>query len=79
LRRIQVPTLVLHGDVDLLVHPSGGAATAAAIPGARLVTVAGMRHQIDAERSPELAGRIALHVKAATEIPEAIVNTPEQP
>lgn len=44
LRRITAPTLVIHGDVDRMVHPSGGRATAAAIPGARHVEIPGMRH-----------------------------------
>ncbi|QSQ27152.1 alpha/beta fold hydrolase [Pyxidicoccus parkwayensis] len=46
LRRITAPTLVIHGDTDLMVHPSGGHATAAAIPGARHVTIAGMGHYL---------------------------------
>jgi pimeloyl-ACP methyl ester carboxylesterase len=58
LRRIQAPTLVVHGDVDLMVDPSGGHATAAAIPNAKLVIVAGMRHQIDAVQTPELTKHI---------------------
>ena len=36
LRRVKVPTLVVHGLVDPLVKPSGGVATAKAVPGARL-------------------------------------------
>lgn len=46
LRRITAPTLVVHGDRDLLVHPSGGRATAAAIRGARHVEIAGMGHHL---------------------------------
>ncbi len=46
LGHIDVPTLVIHGDHDLMVHPSGGAATACAIPGARLETVVGMGHDL---------------------------------
>ncbi|MFE2009036.1 alpha/beta fold hydrolase [Streptomyces sp. NPDC059491] len=46
LGRITAPTLVVHGDRDLLVHPSGGRATAAAIPGARHVEIAGMGHHL---------------------------------
>ena len=46
LRRIDVPTLVIHGDRDRMVHPTGGAATARAIAGARLHTVAGMGHDL---------------------------------
>ncbi len=41
LRRIEAPTLVIHGTADPLVRPSGGAATARAIPGARLMRVRG--------------------------------------
>lgn len=46
LRRITAPTLVIHGDRDRIVHPSGGRATAAAIAGARHVTIAGMGHDL---------------------------------
>lgn len=46
LRRVTAPTLVVHGDRDLIVHPSGGRATAEAIPGARHVTVPGMGHHL---------------------------------
>ena len=46
LRRIDVPTLVIHGDRDRMVHPTGGAATARAVPGARLETIAGMGHDL---------------------------------
>ncbi|CAM3087320.1 alpha/beta hydrolase [Mycobacterium intermedium] len=46
LRRVTAPTLVIHGDRDPIVHPSGGRATAAAISGARLVTIAGMGHDL---------------------------------
>lgn len=46
LRRITAPTLVIHGDSDPMVHPSGGRATAAAITGARHVEIPGMGHHI---------------------------------
>ncbi|GAB4009977.1 alpha/beta fold hydrolase [Nocardioides ultimimeridianus] len=46
LRRITAPTLVIHGDRDLLVAPSGGVATAAAIPSAQHVVIPGMGHHI---------------------------------
>ncbi|GAA4262634.1 alpha/beta hydrolase [Dactylosporangium darangshiense] len=54
LRRITAPTLVIHGDVDRMVHPSGGRATAAAIPGARHVEIAGMSHHL----SPGIIDRL---------------------
>jgi pimeloyl-ACP methyl ester carboxylesterase len=46
LRELRVPTLVLHGEEDPLIGVSGGRATAAAIPGAELVTIAGMGHDL---------------------------------
>ncbi len=46
--RITAPTLVIHGDRDRIVHPSGGKATAAAIRGSRHVTIEGMGHDIAA-------------------------------
>jgi pimeloyl-ACP methyl ester carboxylesterase len=44
LRRVTVPTLVLHGSRDTLIDPSGGRRTAEVIPGARFVEIEGMGH-----------------------------------
>jgi pimeloyl-ACP methyl ester carboxylesterase len=44
LQRLRLPTTVIHGTEDKLVRPSGGRATARAIPGARLVEIPGMGH-----------------------------------
>ena len=41
---VTVPTLVIHGDQDKLVDPSGGRRTAEAIPGARFELIEGMGH-----------------------------------
>jgi pimeloyl-ACP methyl ester carboxylesterase len=65
LRRIAAPTLVIHGDRDLMVHPSGARATAAAIPGARLVTIAGLGHDLPVGAHPRLVELIAEHVGRA--------------
>ena len=46
LRRVSVPTLVIHGVADKMVHASGGRATAAAIPGAELLLIDGMGHDL---------------------------------
>ena len=46
LKRIRVPTLVIHGKVDRLIRPSGGRATARAIPDARLELIDGMGHDL---------------------------------
>jgi len=44
LRKVTVPTLVLHGSRDTLIDPSGGRRTAELIPGARYVEIEGMGH-----------------------------------
>ena len=44
LRRVEVPTLVMHGSRDTLISPSGGRHTAEVIPGARYVEIDGMGH-----------------------------------
>ena len=43
-RALNVPTLVMHGDRDTLIDPSGGRRTAELIPGARYVEIEGMGH-----------------------------------
>lgn len=43
---IDVPTVVIHGAEDGLITLSGGEATAAAIPGAELVVIDGMGHDL---------------------------------
>ena len=58
LASIHVPTLVIHGDADRLVAPSGGKATARAIPGARLMTIEGMGHDIPRALWPRLVDAI---------------------
>ena len=45
-KRISAPTVVIHGKADRLMRPSGGKAVAAAIPGARLVLLDGMGHDL---------------------------------
>lgn len=46
LATLEVPTLVVHGEVDPLIQADGGRATAAAIPGAELLVLPGMGHDI---------------------------------
>jgi pimeloyl-ACP methyl ester carboxylesterase len=59
LRRIAAPTLVVHGSEDRLVRPSGGRATARAIPGARLLTIKGMGHDLPRAFWPQIVDAIA--------------------
>lgn len=65
LRQIEAPTLVIHGTADKMIRPSGGRATAKAIPGARLKTINGMGHDLPAAAWPELIEAIAGHAQAA--------------
>jgi pimeloyl-ACP methyl ester carboxylesterase len=46
---LTMPALVIHGLNDKMVHVSGGRATARAIPGAELMLVPGMGHDVPAE------------------------------
>ena len=58
---LDVPALVIHGEADPLVDPSGGQATAAAIPGATLDLVPGMGHDLPPERTDQLVADLAAH------------------
>ena len=49
LRRLRIPAAVVHGSADKMVHVSGGRATARAIPGAELLVIDGMGHDMPEE------------------------------
>ncbi len=61
LNRLRVRTLVIHGDSDTLVDPSGGRATAEAVKGSELCTWSGVGHDLPPELFGELADRVAIH------------------
>ncbi len=63
---VTAPTLVLHGEADPLIDVSGGEATAAAIPGARLVTVPGWGHDLPASYLDRLLPPVVDHLAAAS-------------
>jgi pimeloyl-ACP methyl ester carboxylesterase len=65
LRKITAPTLVIHGDRDRMVHPTGGAATARAIRGARLETVRGMGHDLPEGAWPTVLDLIDKHARSS--------------
>lgn len=46
LRGLRIPSLVIHGTHDRMVHVSGGRATSQAIPGSELLLVPGMGHDV---------------------------------
>jgi pimeloyl-ACP methyl ester carboxylesterase len=65
LSEIRAPTLVIHGTVDKMIRPSGGRATAKAIPGARLQMIEGMGHDLPRAAWPLLLDAISEHARAA--------------
>jgi pimeloyl-ACP methyl ester carboxylesterase len=62
LRSLKVPTLVIHGLADRMCDVSGGRATAEAVPGAELVLIEGMGHDLPSGLRSQLAARIAAFV-----------------
>jgi pimeloyl-ACP methyl ester carboxylesterase len=58
LRGVAAPTLVVHGLRDPLVLPSGGAATATAVPGSRLVMYPDMGHDLPRTRLDEIVDAV---------------------
>lgn len=54
LRALDVPTLVVHGRADTLIAFDGGEATAAAIPGARLLALDEMGHNLPISYWPQI-------------------------
>ncbi len=69
LRRLDVPTVVIHGTHDILIDVSGGEATAAAIPRARLELIPGMGHDLPRQLWPRFVDLIAEN--AARAVPQA--------
>lgn len=66
LHDVRVPTLVIHGLEDRLVHVSGGRATARAVPGAELLLVPGMGHDLPRELWPVIVDGITRTAARAT-------------
>ena len=65
LGRLRVPTTVIHGSDDPLVPFRGGVATARAIPGAELVAIPGMGHDLPREIWPKLHETLARNSERA--------------
>ena len=65
LKRIRCPTLVIHGTADKLVRPSGGRATAKAIPGAELLLIDGMGHDLPRLAWPQIVDGIVRMARRA--------------
>jgi pimeloyl-ACP methyl ester carboxylesterase len=67
---VQVPTLVIHGKDDPLVQFTGGEATARAIPGAELLAIDGMGHDLPEELWSRFVDAIVANAERAT-VPSA--------
>jgi len=63
---LRVPTLVIHGDADILVPVENGRRVAAAIPGARLMEMEGMGHDLPRPVWPQIAEAIASLAREAS-------------
>ena len=72
LRQLKVPAVVIHGTADRLVRPSGGRATAAAIPGAKLVMIENMGHDLPRGAWPQIVDEIVANAARATQAPAAV-------
>lgn len=62
---VAVPTLVVHGDADPLISPTGGRATASAVPGAELMLVAGMGHDMPLQVVPGIVTAVVRNAARA--------------
>ncbi len=65
LRKLDLPTLVIHGSADRLVFPRGGRATARAIQGSRLRIYEGMGHDLPEALQPQWAAEIEANAARA--------------
>ncbi len=66
LRALDVPALVIHGRDDTLITPSGGFATADAIPGAHLLYLADMGHDLPEPLWPVVVHAVSTHTRLAS-------------
>lgn len=60
---LSIPVTVIHGSDDPLILPLGGEAVAKAVPGARLVMVQGMGHDLPPAYWPSFADEVETLVK----------------
>ena len=77
LARLRVPTLVFHGDADPLIPVDGGRDTARTIPGARLVVIHGMGHDLVPAVWPRLIDELVRLAARAPRPPPSAVGGAE--
>ena len=59
--RSSAPTLVIHGDADPLVPVEGGHDTARCVPGAELLVIEGMGHDLHPQVWPRIVEAVSEH------------------
>lgn len=67
LRKIRVPTLVIHGQADVLIPVEGGIDTANNIKDCNLKIIQGMGHDLPKELLPRLARYICRHIEESAQ------------
>jgi pimeloyl-ACP methyl ester carboxylesterase len=65
LRGINVPTLILHGEKDVLIEPASAGKFAAAIPGAKVLIYPNVGHLPQIEIPQRSAADVAEFLQAA--------------
>jgi pimeloyl-ACP methyl ester carboxylesterase len=66
LQNLATPTLIIHGRDDELITPSGGTRTAELIPGANLLLMADMGHDMPEQLWPIITDAILSHTQRAS-------------
>jgi len=62
LRNLNIPTLVIHGDEDPIINYCHGVVCAKVIPGATLLTLRGIGHELPLGIIPEASSAILKHI-----------------
>ena len=65
LAKVELPTLVIHGRDDTLITPDGGRRTAEAIPGANLLLIGDMGHDLPRPLWPLIVDAVISHTSHA--------------
>lgn len=71
LRNVKAPALVIHGDADPLVPIAGGYDTAEAIPGAKMLVIEGMGHELPEGAWPRMIDSIVELAEKTSEVVRA--------
>jgi pimeloyl-ACP methyl ester carboxylesterase len=72
LRSVTVPMLVIHGRDDTLISPSGGERTAELVPGANLLMLADMGHDLPEQLWPLIVDAVTMHTAHAARMRELV-------